>query len=258
MANNARLQTRTRIGAQRKVNGDENASSRHLRQPSGATTAAASRASALLNGLKGGPQRPALGEVTTTAINRKDAIKAAAKDNLKDTAEQGLKRTRSSSLAAATGPQRVPAGPGRSESANNLSRTSTVRAQKPSVFKRISRQETAVPVVIPTHVAEEKETEMDIEDPEDLQAEPEVVDMLEEKDQDMVGVQHTGVSVENIQDPALVGSKSPRIWPDIDTDKAMRHYKQIADIQRTYQDEVDLFDTTMVSEYSDDIFKYMS
>lgn len=65
------LQTRTRIGAQRKVNGDENATSRHLRQPSGTTTGGASRATAILNGLKGGPQRPALGEVTTTAVNRK-------------------------------------------------------------------------------------------------------------------------------------------------------------------------------------------
>lgn len=66
-----KLQTRTRIAAQRKVNGDENAASRHLRQPSGTTTGGASRAAAILNGLKGGPQRPALGEVTTAAVNRK-------------------------------------------------------------------------------------------------------------------------------------------------------------------------------------------
>ncbi|KAF8841769.1 hypothetical protein PAXINDRAFT_82258 [Paxillus involutus ATCC 200175] len=69
--NNSRLQTRTRIGAQRKVNGDENATSRHLRQASGVAGAGASRASVILNGLKNGPQRPALGEVTTTAVNRK-------------------------------------------------------------------------------------------------------------------------------------------------------------------------------------------
>ncbi|KAF8557429.1 hypothetical protein OG21DRAFT_1390326, partial [Imleria badia] len=64
-------QTRARVGAQRKVNGDENATSKHLRQTSGVTAGGASRAAALLNGLKGGPQRPALGEVTTTAVNRK-------------------------------------------------------------------------------------------------------------------------------------------------------------------------------------------
>ena len=65
------LQTRTRIGAQRKVNGDENATSKHTRQPSGTAASGASRATAILNGLKGGSQRPALGEVTTTAVNRK-------------------------------------------------------------------------------------------------------------------------------------------------------------------------------------------
>ncbi|KAF8440544.1 hypothetical protein L210DRAFT_814862, partial [Boletus edulis BED1] len=64
-------QTRTRIGAQRRVNGDENATSKHIRQSSGIAASGASRAAALLNGLKGGPQRPALGEVTTTAVNRK-------------------------------------------------------------------------------------------------------------------------------------------------------------------------------------------
>ncbi|KAF9223869.1 hypothetical protein BS17DRAFT_704681 [Gyrodon lividus] len=69
--NNVRLQTRTRLGAQRKVNADENATSRHLRQASGIAGAGASRASAVLNGLKSGIQRPALGEVTTTAVNRK-------------------------------------------------------------------------------------------------------------------------------------------------------------------------------------------
>lgn len=187
-----------------------------------------------------------------------DAIKAAAKENLKDGVEQGVKRSRSSSLAAATGPQRVPAGPVRTENVANPSRTSTARAQKPSVFKRMSRQETAVPVIIPTQVIEEKEIEMDVEQVEELEAEPELVEMLDEKDdQDMVGIQESLTNDENIHDSETVESKSPRMWPDVDTDKAMRHYKEVTDIQSTYQDEVDIFDTTMVSEYSDEIFKYM-
>ncbi|KAH7884523.1 hypothetical protein F5I97DRAFT_1779151, partial [Phlebopus sp. FC_14] len=70
--NNARLlQTRARVGPQRKINGDENATSRHLRRSSGVAGAGASRASVILNGLKNASQRPALGEVTTTAVNRK-------------------------------------------------------------------------------------------------------------------------------------------------------------------------------------------
>lgn len=195
----------------------------------------------------------------STVLVLQDAIKAAAKENSKDSVEQGLKRSRSSSLAAATGPQRIPAGPGRTETATNTSRISTARAQKPSVFKRMSRQETAVSVIVPAQVVEEREIEMDVEGVEDLEQEPEPINMFEEKDeQDMVGVQETRVNSENVPEPQAVESKSPRMWPDVDTEKAMRHYKEVTDVQRTYQDEVDIFDTTMVSEYSDEIFKYMS
>ncbi|OAX41156.1 hypothetical protein K503DRAFT_674692, partial [Rhizopogon vinicolor AM-OR11-026] len=69
-----------RIGLSRK-NGDENATSKHLRQTSG--IGIASRASVVINGLKNGPQRPALGEVTTTAVNRKD-VAGKGKDTMKE------------------------------------------------------------------------------------------------------------------------------------------------------------------------------
>jgi len=59
---------RNRTGPQRLKNGDENATSKHLRQPSGIAIAG----SRLVAGIgKTGPQRPALGEVTTIAVNRK-------------------------------------------------------------------------------------------------------------------------------------------------------------------------------------------
>ncbi|KAG1750171.1 hypothetical protein EDB19DRAFT_1594882, partial [Suillus lakei] len=73
------LQTR-RIGVTRK-NADENATSKHLRQTS--AQGVATRASVVINGLKNGPQRPALGEVTTTAVNRKD-VAGKGKDAVKD------------------------------------------------------------------------------------------------------------------------------------------------------------------------------
>jgi hypothetical protein len=121
----------------------------------------------------------------------------------------------------------------------------------------MSRQETAVPVIIP-QVIEEKEIEMDVEQVED-EVEPELDNMLEEKDErDMVGVQVTGAKNANIPEAEALESKSPRVWPDVKTEMAMRHYKEVTDIQRAYHDEVDMFDTTMVSEYSDEIFKYMS
>ncbi|KAF9236744.1 cyclin [Melanogaster broomeanus] len=242
------MQTRTRLGAQRKVNADENATSRHLRQASVTAGTGASRVSAVLDGLKNGPQRPPLGEVTTTAVNRKDALKAAAKEALKDGVDHGVKRARSSSQATTLGAQRVPVGPGRTETTVNAPRASITRVQKPSVFKRISRQETAVPVVIPTHVVEEEqENEMDVE------CEDEELNEVEE----MVGIQETEILEEDVQ-PETLEPKSPRMWPDVDTERALKHYREIAEVQQTYQDEVDVFDTTMVSEYSDEIFNYMA
>ncbi|KAF9235933.1 cyclin-like protein, partial [Melanogaster broomeanus] len=247
-----------RIGAQGKVNGDENATSRHLRQASVTAGTGASRVSAVLDGLKNGPQRPPLGEVTTTAVNHKDALKAAAKEALKDGVEHGVKRARSSSQAATLGAQRVPVGPGRTETTVNPPRASITRVQKPSVFKRISRQETAVPVVIPTHaVEEEQENEMDAErEDEELVADPELSIVNENEVEEMVGIQETEI-LEDVQ-PETLEPKSPRMWPDVDTERALKHYREIAEVQQTYQDEVDVFDTTMVSEYSDEIFNYMA
>lgn len=59
---------RNRTGAQRPGrNGNENAGTKHTRQGSGIAIAG----SRLAGGIsKSGPQRPALGEVTTLAVNR--------------------------------------------------------------------------------------------------------------------------------------------------------------------------------------------
>jgi hypothetical protein len=63
------LPIRNRTGPQRPKNADENATSKHLRQSS---TGIAIPGSRLMGGIgKAGPQRPALGEVTTIAVNRK-------------------------------------------------------------------------------------------------------------------------------------------------------------------------------------------
>lgn len=161
----------------------------------------------------------------------------------------GLKRSRSSSLAAATGPQRVPLGPGRAEA---VVQRPTSRITRSSVFKRASRQETAVPVVIPTE--EEKENDMDVEDvQEDVD-----LSIINEKEVDsMVDVQEQGSPVQEGKATAIF-AKEPRIWPDVDTERAMRQYREVTEIQRTFEDEVDIFDTTMVSEYSDEIFEYMN
>lgn len=150
----------------------------------------------------------------------------------------------------------MPLGPGRADTTSNASRTSVARTQKSSVFKRTSRQETAVPVIISTE--EEKEADMDIEVAEilDPEADPELSIINEKEVEDMVDIQQMEV-IDIVQEGAAQ-TRSPRIWPDVDTERAMRHYKEISEIQQTFEDEVDVYDTTMVSEYADEIFKYMS
>ncbi|KZT73158.1 hypothetical protein DAEQUDRAFT_509773 [Daedalea quercina L-15889] len=73
MANHSvRVPMRARLGPQRKPNGDENAMSRHVRQSSSITGGAARVAIPQAHGAKTAAlQRPALNEVTTTAVNRK-------------------------------------------------------------------------------------------------------------------------------------------------------------------------------------------
>lgn len=99
---------------------------------------------------------------------------------------------------------------------------------------------------------------MDIEVAEivEPEADPELSIINEKEVEDMVDVQQTDV-IDIVQEEAGQ-TKSPRIWPDVDTERAMRHYREVSEIQRTFEDEVDVYDTTMVSEYADEIFKYMS
>ena len=49
-----------------------------------------------------------------------------------------------------------------------------------------------------------------------------------------------------------------RYWPEVSTARAMRFRKEIDDIKEVFQDELDEEDTTMVSEYANEIFEYMN
>jgi hypothetical protein len=64
---------------------------------------------------------------------------------------------------------------------------------------------------------------------------------------------------EEIEETAKVDAalKPPRVWPEISTDRAMKCRREIDAIRQTFEDDVDMYDTTMVSEYSDEIFDYM-
>ncbi|KAK1236508.1 B-type cyclin, partial [Marasmius sp. AFHP31] len=62
-----------RLPQRRPVRGklDENATNKHLRQPSSGVTLPSRTIMKDAGGAKAVPVRPALGEVTTTAVNRK-------------------------------------------------------------------------------------------------------------------------------------------------------------------------------------------
>ncbi|TDL25648.1 hypothetical protein BD410DRAFT_717357 [Rickenella mellea] len=49
-----------------------------------------------------------------------------------------------------------------------------------------------------------------------------------------------------------------RVWPDVGPETAKRHQRQVDEVRSRFEDDVDPFDTTMVSEYSEEIFEYMS
>lgn len=94
-------------------------------------------------------------------------------------------------------------------------------------------------------------------DVEDIEENPELSIINEKEVDEMVGVQEQ-VTPEQEEKSAIAVAKSPRVWPDVDTERAVKHYREIAEIQETFEDEIDYLDTTMVSEYSEEIFKYMN
>ncbi|KAI5117966.1 hypothetical protein M0805_001627 [Coniferiporia weirii] len=241
---------RARTGPQRpKIHSDENAIlNRHVKQPAAAPGRAPT---------KSGPQRPALGEVTSTAVN-KQVTKISGKNPIKE--EVGAKRSRSSSLAAATAVQRVPLGPVRS-AANATSATSVVdvpaqavhRPQRPNATVRQS--ETAPELHNPVAITSRDEAKVVDDESMDIEEQ----DILNEVVQSKKYADHN--SNRHLEDE-LDGDVEPiplhNIWPQLSPRAAEKYRSEIEHIQETFHDEVDMFDTTMVSEYADEIFEYMS
>ncbi|KXN91726.1 G2/mitotic-specific cyclin cdc13, partial [Leucoagaricus sp. SymC.cos] len=237
---------------------DENAVGRHLRQNS-QNIAGPTRLTAKENVVKTGIIRQALGEVTMAAVNR---LKPAAG---KEKEEVGVKRGRSDSTSCA---QRVPLGPGRAPAAPPVANTvnarvSVARARASyAATRRASRVSTSIsqPIVVPAPeevevVKDQPQSEMDIEDEPSDEQEDEAEAANEREVENMVGVEQSDEEAE-AQDPAQE-PKPPRIWPEIGTERALRYSKELRAIRETFHDEVDMFDTTMVSEYAEEIFEYM-
>ena len=136
-------------------------------------------------------------------------------------------------------PQRVPPAsrPVSSQSVHSIpSRPSSIR---------ITQSVPQVANLAPPVVVDEDEQSMDIEevvreDPRELtNAIREVERMIEDE------YKHYDVHAEYI-------------WPEASPEKAERYRRQVQAIRDVFEDEPDMYDTTMVSEYSDEIFQYMS
>jgi hypothetical protein len=110
---------------------------------------------------------------------------------------------------------------------------------------------------------EERENEMEVEEPEIFEEpEPETSLIVGEQEvEDMVGLDDESETEaeEPKEDTPKVeaGPKPPRIWPEVSTGRAARYKREVDSVREVFEDEIDFFDTTMVSEYSDDIFNYM-
>ncbi|RDB25905.1 G2/mitotic-specific cyclin cdc13 [Hypsizygus marmoreus] len=274
--NHARLPQRRTIA--QRVKADENAMSRHLRQPSNVMAPGAARLTAKdANAAKPAQTRQALGEVTITAVNRKVCCYPFTKspkltliqkdpgtkpNGGKD--ETSLKRGRSDSTALA---QRVPLGPGRGQVAPPVAnavnaRVPVIRARiMAGVNKRIPR--VAPPTVSAQDVAEarhdEAHVEMDVE--EDIAAEREAAEASlirgEDEVEAMIGVDES--DDEDFEETAqMPPAKIQRIWPEVSTDRARRYRQEVDTVREVFDDQPDIYDPTMVSEYAEEIFEYMT
>ncbi|KAF9266622.1 A/B/D/E cyclin [Marasmius fiardii PR-910] len=258
-----------RLPQRRTVRGkpDENAA-RHIRQPSSGIvlpTRTVFQKDASGVGVKAAAVRPALGEVTTTAVNRREN-----KGNIgKEREEVGLKRGRSNSTANAI--QRVPLGPGRSQVAPPVANVQPVRAPLPRTTRpipttrQLSRAASGAFVV---HEDPHEDVDMDVEDvqaipiSEDMEPPSEAVtetDLIKIEDdaEEMHIVDEPESEVEYEEVVATESKNVERIWPDMPTVQRMRCERMVDTIREVFDDGEEPYDPTMVTEYAEEIFEYM-
>lgn len=181
----------------------------------------------------------------------------------KEKEEVGIKKARTSA------PLRVPLGPNRVQIPQPVTNAVHVRGTAahnrihiPNAHKRYSR-----PIPEPVIVLEEEEEVKEEEPSHDMDVE-DVIKHVEQQIEDVNNLRQereveamVGVEVSDDEQVAEQQSpeedKSSRMWPDVDTEKLDRCQKEVEAIRESYDDVVNMYDTTLVSEYSDDIFDYM-
>lgn len=167
-----------------------------------------------------------------------------------------MKRGRSDSTTLA---QRVPLGPSRGQVAPPVAnpvhagRVSLSRVRVPIATgpKRASR-------IIAEQIREEIQ-EVDLQSEMEIENEQVAPDYDEDdllKNERAVGETEDEDAV--VDSPYGGKSRPPRCWPEVDTARVEKYRREVEAIREVYQDPVDMYDMTMVSEYSEEIFEYMS
>ncbi|KAF7327887.1 Cyclin N-terminal domain-containing protein [Mycena kentingensis (nom. inval.)] len=245
---------------------DENATSRHVRQLSG--NAAPSRF--VPKELLAGKSRPVLSEVTVNS--RKEPVGKLGAGT--DKPETTLKRLRSDSSALP--PQRVPLGPGRVQTSIPVATTMAGPARVPLARPLRSATSSRRPLrVVPSRPTaddlldeqlrdheEPEEEEMNVDEDEGVQLQEDLSDSEPEPEPMAVSEADAIDQLEEDEieeeENATVAARVPRIWPDISPERALQYQKEVQAIRDAFHDDVDIYDTTMVSEYADEIFDYMN
>jgi hypothetical protein len=164
--------------------------------------------------------------------------------------------------------QRVPLGPGRGQVAPPVAnavnaRAPLIRSRVPAITAKRATRVVAPPVVLEEEDVRlsEPQSEMDIEEDTETNArvaETEASLQLGEREVEaMIGVQDSEEEEELDETTQQPPVKIQRIWPEVSTERKHRYQKEVQTIREMFEEEVDMYDTTMVSEYAEEIFEYM-
>ena len=104
---------------------------------------------------------------------------------------------------------------------------------------------------------------VDVEDDEAVQLQVETPEEdTEEEEVDLMAVvedsEEDQLAEEEAEEETATVAKPPRMWPEVSTERAQQYQREVQAIRDAFRDDVDIHDTTMVSEYAEDIFEYMN
>jgi hypothetical protein len=123
--------------------------------------------------------------------------------------------------------------------------------------------EVAVPTVSPTKEEDEdvvEEDDMDVEYDPVAERDADVNSMIagEREVEQMVVVEVDNHDDEEEEETAKVYEARPaRVWPEVSTERAEHYKREVKKIRDSFEEELDMDDTTMVSEYAEEIYEYM-